>query len=50
MGRKRINVDEKKGHISLSLSNYVLNYLKSKKNKSKYVEELIKNDIKKNNL
>lgn len=50
MGRNRINEDEKKGHISLSLSNRVLKYLRTKQNKSKYVEELIKKDIKEKNL
>lgn len=50
MGRKRLSEQEKKGHISLSLSNWVISHLKTKRNKSQYVEDLIKNDIKKNNL
>ena len=50
MGRKRLEVNEKKGHISLSITKWVLDHLHTKKNMSKYVEELIKNDIKKKNL
>ena len=50
MGRKRLELKDKKGHISLSLSTWVLDHLRSKQNKSKYVEELIKKDINKKKM